>query len=70
MESKKIQIFSDFESENEAEYRRRAYMTPQERMAELAALQAKVWGADWVNQPMDKTKVSIDWHFLEDLDKS
>lgn len=60
---RRVQIFHSFEEENEAEYRRRARMTPQERMQELAELRAQYYGEDWVDKPMERiaTWERVDW---------
>ncbi|MCX6584017.1 MAG: hypothetical protein NT166_27910 [Candidatus Aminicenantes bacterium] len=49
-----IEVFSSLEEENLAEYRRRAQMTPMERMKEFAILQERFWGAKWTKEPMVK----------------
>jgi len=49
-----IEVFSSIEEENLAEYRRRAQMTPGERMEEFAILQERVWGSKWTKEPMVK----------------
>ncbi len=58
-----IKVFSSIEEENEAEYRRRAQMTPQERMEEFAILQERAWGDKWTKEPMVKviTYEKISW---------
>jgi hypothetical protein len=47
-----IEVFSSIEEENLAEYRRRARMTPTERMEEFAILQERVWGNKWTKEPI------------------
>jgi hypothetical protein len=61
---KKVKIFHSFEEENEAEYRRRAEMTPEERLAEFAVLQERTWGKDWTSKPMLRvaTWEDVDWY--------
>lgn len=49
-----IEVFSSLEEENLAEYRRRARMTPMERMEEFAILQERAWGDKWTKEPMVK----------------
>ncbi len=49
-----ITVFSSIEEENLAEYRRRAEMTPMERMKEFAILQERLWGDKWTKEPMVK----------------
>lgn len=63
MDRKRVEIFESFEKENEAEYRRRAEMTPEERMRELAELRARQWGEDWGKEPIRKvaTWEWVDW---------
>ena len=58
-----VQVFDSFESENKAEYARRAAMTPAERMAEFSVLQDRAFGVDWHKQKIEH-KVSfeiLDW---------
>ena len=50
----RVRVFSSFEAENEAEHRRLAEMSPQERLKELAVLQARRWGESWTKVPMTK----------------
>lgn len=50
-----VVVFSSFEEENRAEHRRLADMTPEERCAELAVLQQRLWGELWTSVPMLKT---------------
>ena len=50
----KVSIYASFEEENEAESRRRARMTPRERMREFAVIQERTWGKDWHSTPMVK----------------
>jgi hypothetical protein len=54
-----IKVFSSIEEENLAEYRRRARMTPMERMEEFAILQERVWGDKWTKEPIKKV-ISIE----------
>lgn len=58
-----VKIYHSFEEENEAEYRRRAKMTPEERMQELARLRAQHYGDDWADKPMERvaTWEWVDW---------
>jgi hypothetical protein len=59
----RVEIFSSFEDENRAEYRRRAKMTPEERLAELSALQEQAWGKQWAEEPFVRvaTWEKMDW---------
>ncbi len=59
----KVEVFFSFDDENDAEYRRRAAMSPAECMAELAALQERAWGKDWTSKPIEKvaTWEELDW---------
>jgi len=50
----RVKVYHSFEEENEAEYRRRAKMTSEERMQELAKLRAQQWGDDWADKPMER----------------
>ncbi len=60
----RVELFDSFEEENEAEYRRRVEMTVEERCAQFAALQARMWGEDWGNKPIVKiaTWERVDWY--------
>jgi hypothetical protein len=49
-----VRVFDSFEEENEAEHRRLAAMTHDERMREFAVLQARRWGEDWGRRPIVK----------------
>ena len=59
----RVEIFSSCEDENRAEYRRRAKMTPEERLAELAMLQELAWGKQWAEEPFVKEAAweKVDW---------
>jgi len=48
-----VQIFDSFESENKAEYARRAAMSHEERMNEFSALQDRAFGPDWHKQKIE-----------------
>lgn len=50
---KTVRIYDSFEQENEADARRRASMTPEQRMQEFSELQERVWG-DKLRQPIVK----------------
>jgi hypothetical protein len=52
--SKRVQIFSSFEEENQAERQRQGNMTPEERCREFSVLQERRWGKSWTEQPMEK----------------
>jgi hypothetical protein len=56
---KAVSVFSSIDQENEAEYRRRAKMTPAQRLDEFATLQERLWGRRWTHEPM-KRIVSIE----------
>ncbi len=58
-----LTVFSSFEEENAAEYKRRANMTPKQRLAEFATLQARLWGRKWTHEPMIKVAgwEKVDW---------
>ena len=49
-----VRVFHSFEEENEAEHRRLAAMTHEERMREFAVLQARRWGKDWGRSRIEK----------------
>ena len=48
-----VQFFDSFESENQAEYARRAAMTPAQRMEEFSVLQDRVFGTGWHKQKIE-----------------
>ena len=48
----RVEIYTSFEEENEAELRRRSEMSPEECLAEFAALQERLWGDLWTSVPM------------------
>ncbi len=50
MKRDQVRFYTSFEEENEAEYQRRARMTPQERMQEFALLQKRQWGSKWTSE--------------------
>ncbi len=60
----RVKIYHSFEEENEAEYRRRARMTSEQRMAEFAVLQERAWGKGWTKKPIVKiaTWEDVDWY--------
>jgi hypothetical protein len=51
---KTVKIFSSFEEENEAEYKRRRNMTLKQRMQEFSVLQERRWGKNWRSKPIEK----------------
>lgn len=59
---KRVRIYDSFEAENEADVRRRARMTPQERMKEFGILQERLWG-DRLREPIVKvaTWETVGW---------
>lgn len=54
MKDKQVKIYHSFEEENEAEYERRAKMTPEERWTEFGILQVRTWGEKWTSEPIVK----------------
>jgi len=58
----RVAVYESFEAENEAEYRRRARMTPEECMAEMAVLQERRWGERWTSTPIEKV---ASWEFVD-----
>lgn len=58
----KVEVFSSFEDENESEYSRRALMTHDECMDELAALQERRWGKGWDLRPIENV---VSWERLD-----
>jgi hypothetical protein len=62
-EEKLIRIYQSFEDENQAECKRRAQMTPQERCREFSVIQARVWGERWQLKPIKReaTWEILDW---------
>ncbi len=55
----KVKFYTSFEAENIAEHKRRAAMTPDECLRELAILQERRWGKKWTSEPIVK-KVSFE----------
>jgi hypothetical protein len=55
----KVQVFNSFEEENDAEYSRRASMTPGQRMQEFEVLQERAFGKAWGSEKIKK-KVSYE----------
>lgn len=53
-ENPRVRVFGSFEEENEAEHRRLAAMSHDERMREFAVLQARRWGEGWGRGPIEK----------------
>ena len=60
---KRVEIFHSLEDENKAEDKRRAKMTPEERLAEFSVLQERRWGIGWYKKPIKKvaTWEKVDW---------
>lgn len=58
-----VQVYRSFAEENEAEVQRRASMSHEERMAEFAAIQERVYGSRW-HEPMRKVASweYVAWH--------
>ena len=54
----RVQVFSSFEEENEAEHRRLAGMDPQARLREFSVLQKRRWGQAWGSAPMIRKKAT------------
>ena len=50
----KFEIFSSQEEAEQADIRRRAQMTPEERWREMAILQKRAWGENWNKTPIKK----------------
>ena len=50
----KITVFDSLQEENQVEYKRRADMTPEDRLKEFEILQERVWGPQWTSQSMIK----------------
>lgn len=48
----RVAVFTSFDEENQVEIRRRAAMSPEERLEEFAALQERLWGELWTSVPM------------------
>jgi len=53
--STKVEIFTSFEDENEADRERWARMSSEERFQELAVLLERQWGKGWTSRPMERT---------------
>jgi hypothetical protein len=53
--STKVEIFTSFEDENEADRERWARMSSEERLQELAVLLERQWGKGWTSKPMERT---------------
>lgn len=60
---RKVEFFSTFVEENQAEYIRRANMTPEEIFREFSALQERAWGKSWTLVPIKKiaTCETVSW---------
>ncbi len=50
----RVEVFASFEEENDAEHRRLAAMSSEERSREFAAIQERMWGPDWTTKPIEK----------------
>lgn len=59
----RIQVFSDYVSENQADVKRRAVMSAVERLQELAEIRYRIYG-EALQQPMQKIAEweYVDWH--------
>ena len=59
----RVQVYRSFAEENEAEVLRRATMSHEERLAEFAAIQERVYGLRW-HAPMRKVASweYVAWH--------
>ncbi len=55
--------FASLEEENEAERRRRARLTTEQRLAEAAAIRERACGQDWATRPIEKvwSLELVDW---------
>ncbi len=49
----KVEIFSSFEEESEAEYQRRNNQSPWERIHEFSILQERCWGDKWTKNKIE-----------------
>ncbi|HUT76445.1 MAG TPA: hypothetical protein VM285_02100 [Polyangia bacterium] len=58
-----IHCFESLEQENDAERERLARMTPEQRLAEVAALKERVFGPGWTKKPIEKiwSFETVDW---------
>ena len=63
MRSLKITAYNSFDEEAEAENRRRAAQTPEERLKEFSELQDRCFGKDWGKKKMIKiaTWETVSW---------
>ena len=66
---KRVRIYQSFEEENEAEYRRRAQMTPEEPMQDLAELRARYYGEDWAEKLLEMKRISGGAKDLADIEE-
>mgnify|MGYP001553362020 CR=1 FL=1 len=59
----KIAFFNSHEAENQAEHRRLAAMSHEERLEEFGMLQERAWGDAWTKEPMKKVFhfEKLDW---------
>lgn len=60
---RRVAVYRSFEDENEAERRRLAAMTTEERCREFAELMTRYWGKAWTSTPIEKvaTWETVDW---------
>ena len=60
---KRVKIYESFDAENQAERRRKAVLSSEQRIREFEAIQARAWGADWVSKPIEKvaTVEAVRW---------
>jgi len=49
----KVEVFSSFEDEMKAEYKRRSEQSPQDRIREFSILQERCWGEKWTNRKIE-----------------
>jgi hypothetical protein len=52
--SRSFSIYSSLEQENDAEYSRRAAMTPDLRLHEFGVIQERAWGSLWTRERMQR----------------
>ncbi len=64
----RVEVFLSFGDENEAESRRLAEMSPEERLREMATIQERVWGQEWTTKPIEKVASWEDVEWQERCD--
>lgn len=60
---KQVRLFSSFEQENREEHKRRARLSPEERIHEFSIIQERIWGKGWTLKPIQKTArfETVEW---------